>query len=189
MTNSYTINIRGIGPVFLEKSRRARRLIIYVKASKSVRVAVPTRTSYKKAEEFVLLKKEWIRRTLEIVKGFENERKLIQDKIQNIDKASAGKKLIGRLEHLAKKHGFHYNKVSTRNQRTRWGSCSLKNNISLNLKLVLLPEELIDYVLLHELVHTRVHDHSKKFWDLLDRYIGNSKALAKRLRTNELRLL
>jgi predicted metal-dependent hydrolase len=81
-------------------------------------------------------------------------------------------------KHLAKQHEFTYNMVSIRNQRTRWGSCSCKGNISLNIKLVALPPELFDYVILHELVHTRIHNHSKKFWKELDKYIENGKAKA-----------
>ena len=189
MTNSYTINIDGIGPVLFEKSRRATRIIITVRASKGARVAVPTRTSFKKALEFVYLKKEWLRRHLVKIEQNEKRKKDFSVPSLSIDKADAKKRLIDRLYHLAQEHGFTYNNASVRNQRTRWGSCSQKNNISLNLKLVLLPKELIDYVILHELVHTRIHDHSKKFWAELDRYIGNGKVMAKWLRLNELRLL
>ena len=189
MTNSYTININGIGPVLFEKSRRAKRVIISVRTSKGARVAVPTRTSFKKAEEFVYLKKEWIQRHLEKIEQNENRKKAFIDPFIAIDKADARKRLTDRLYYLAKEYGFSCNNVSIREQRTRWGSCSHKNNISLNVKSVLLPKELIDYVMLHELVHTRIHNHSKKFWAELDRYIGNSKVMAKRLRMNELRLL
>jgi len=189
MTNSYTINIDGIGPVLFEKSRRARRVIISVRNSKVTRVAVSTRTSFKKALEFVYLKKEWIQKHLVKIEQDEGLKQALTDRFLSIDKADAGKRLTDRLYHLAKEHGFTCNKVSIREQRTRWGSCSYKNNISLNLKLVLLPEELIDYVILHELVHTRIHNHSKKFWAELDRYTGNGKAMAKRLRMNGLRLL
>jgi predicted metal-dependent hydrolase len=93
------------------------------------------------------------------------------------------------LYQLAGIHGFTCNRVTVRQQKTRWGSCSPKNTISLNVKLALLPAELSDYVILHELVHTRVHNHSKKFWAELDKYVPNSKAMAKRLRTNEMVLL
>ena len=106
-----------------------------------------------------------------------------------IDKEKAKKKLTDRLHYLTEKHGFTYNKVIIRNQKTRWGSCSSKNNISLNMKLVLLPDELMDYVILHELVHTRIPNHSKEFWAELDNYVGNARVIAKRLRTNGLELV
>ena len=189
MTNSYTIKIDGIGPVLFEKSRRAKRVIISVRTLKGTRVAVPTRTSFKKALEFVYLKKEWIQRHLVQIKQNENRNNTLRDAFLAIDKADAKKRLKDRLSYIARKHGFIYNKVYIRNQKTRWGSCSHKNNISLNVKLVLLPKELTDYVMLHELVHTRIHNHSKKFWAELDRYTGNGKVMAKRLRMNDLRLL
>ncbi len=189
VTNPDKIYIAGIGPVLFEQSRRAKRIIISVKTSKDVRVAVPMRSSFKTALEFVYLKKEWIQRHLVKNEQNENRRKAFLDRSLAIDKANAKKTLIYRLYHLAQDHGFTYNNASVRNQRTRWGSCSHKNNISLNVKLVLLPEELIDYVMLHELVHTRIHNHSKKFWAELDRYTGNGKVMTKRLRMNDLRLL
>ena len=189
MKNHYIINIDGIGPVLFEQSRRANRIIISVKTSKDVRVAVPTRSSFKIAQEFVCLKKEWIQRHLVKIEQNQNRKKAFLDTFLAIDKVDAKKTLVARLYHLAQKHGFTYNKVYIRNQKTRWGSCSHKNNISLNMKLILLSKELIDYVMLHELVHTRIHNHSKKFWAELDRYIGNGKVMAKRLRMNDLRLL
>ena len=189
MTNSYTINIDGIGPVLFEKSRRAKRVIISVRTVKGARVAVPTRTSFKKAFGFVYLKKGWIQRHLAKIEQNENRKKAFIDPFLAIDKADARKRLTARLYYLAREHGFTCNNVSIREQRTRWGSCSHKNNISLNVKLVLMPQEIIDYVMLHELVHTRIHNHSKKFWAELDRYIENSKNMAKRLSMNELRLL
>jgi len=189
MTNSYTINIDGIGPVLFEKSRRAERVIISIRTSKGIRVAIPMRTSFKKALEFVYLKKEWIQKHLMKIEQDEYRKRAVIDRFLVIDKADARERLTDRLYHLAKEHGFTCNSVSIREQKTRWGSCSYKNNISLNLKLVLLPEELIDYVMLHELVHTRIHNHSKQFWAELDRYAGNGKVMAKRLRMNGLRLL
>jgi predicted metal-dependent hydrolase len=189
MANSYTIHIDGIGPVLFEKSRRAKRVIISVRISKGTRVAVPTRISFKKALDFVYLKKEWIQKHSAKIEQNENRKKAFIDRFLAIDKADARKKLTDRLYHLAKEHGFRCNNVSIREQKTRWGSCSHKNNVSLNLKLVLLPKELIDYVMLHELVHTRIHNHSKKFWAELDSYTGNGKVMAKRLRMIDLRLL
>ncbi|MFC1903258.1 YgjP-like metallopeptidase domain-containing protein, partial [Chloroflexota bacterium] len=133
MMNSYIINIDGIGPILFEKSKRANRVIISVRTSKGTRVAVPTRTSFKKALEFVYLKMEWIQRHLAKIEQNENRKKAFIDPSLVIDKAEARKRLTDRLYHLAKEHGFICNNVSIREQRTRWGSCSHKNNISLNM--------------------------------------------------------
>ena len=188
MTNSYTINIDGIGPVLFEKSKRAKRVVMSVITSKGVRVAIPTRTSFKKALEFVYLKKEWIQRHLVKIEQNENREKAFIDPFLAIDKADARKRLTARLYHLAIEYGFTCNNVSIREQRTRWGSCSHKNNISLNVKLVLLPKELIDYVMLHELVHTRKKDHSKAFWAEMDKLVGNGKKMSSKLKSYGVRL-
>ena len=186
--NGYTVNIDDIGPVLFEKSRRARHVVISVRASKGTRVAVPLRVSFRKALEFLYLKKEWVQKNLAKIKQRENQQKAIWDAFPAINKAEAKQELTDRLSYIAKKYGFTYKKVTIREQRTRWGSCSHKNNISLNLKLVWLPEELIDYVMFHELVHTWIPNHSSKFWAELDRYTGNARLMARRLRMNGLRL-
>ncbi len=87
-----------------------------------------------------------------------------------------------RTSNLAKNHGFKFNKISVRNAKTRWGSCSGLNNISLNIQLMRLPDYLIDYVILHELCHTVEKNHGKNFWFLLDKISGNAKGLDKELK-------
>jgi predicted metal-dependent hydrolase len=187
MKESRNINVNGIGPVLFEHSFRARRIIISIRPQKGVRVAVPGRTSVNSALEFVHTKKPWIRKQLARIAEYENQNKTLANSFAAIDRVEAKKKLTTRLKQLAEKHGFTSNRVFIRNQQTRWGSCSHKNNISLNVKLVVLPEELIDYVILHELVHTRIHDHSKRFWSELDKYVGNSKVIASKLRNYDTR--
>ncbi len=184
MVDSCTINIEGIGPILLARNKRARRVIISIQPFRDVRVTVPPGVSLQKAIEFARLKKQWIEKHLARIKQMESQRQSLSSSVI-IDNDKAKKKLTSRLHYLAEKYGFTFNKVFIRNQRTRWGSCSHQCNISLNQKLVLLPEELIDYVILHELVHTRVHDHSKRFWDELDKYMGNSRAVASRVRSYE----
>ena len=71
------------------------------------------------------------------------------------------------LEQLAEEHGFHYNGLSIRAQKTRWGSCSSKKNINLNCKLLFMPNEVVKYVMIHELCHTIEMNHSSRFWDLV----------------------
>ncbi len=90
--------------------------------------------------------------------------------------------LPAKVEILAEKFGFNYNKLFIKNLRSRWGSCSNKNNINLNLQLMRLPDSLIDYVILHELVHTVEKNHGKNFWAKLDAITGNAKALSKEVK-------
>jgi len=83
-------------------------------------------------------------------------------------------------------HALHPNRVTVRLQQSRWGSCSAKGNISLNAKLLLLPPALVDHVMLHELAHLRVHNHSQHYWDflsLLDPHWQQRKAELHQLET------
>ncbi len=73
-----------------------------------------------------------------------------------------------RLHELAKMHGFRYEGVRVKNQKTRWGSCSAKRNINLNMRLMMAPDDAIDYVIIHELCHLRELHHNKAFWALVE---------------------
>jgi predicted metal-dependent hydrolase len=184
-----TVEIDGVGPVLFERSKRAKHLNISVRPYKGVRVAIPDGLSFKKAEEFVHSRTDWIKKHLGRMKRLELEHEVKSETAIAIDRAKAKIKLSRRLNYLSAKYGFTYNRVFIRNQRTRWGSCSHKNNISLNIKLVRLPDELIDYVILHELVHTRFKNHSKQFWDELDKILLNAKAIDAQLKQYTVELL
>jgi len=90
--------------------------------------------------------------------------------------------LPDRVKSLASKFSFKFNKLSLKNIKSRWGSCSRNNNINLSVHLMRLPEHLIDYVILHELVHTIHHNHSPNFWNFLNDITGKAKLLDKELR-------
>lgn len=82
-----------------------------------------------------------------------------------------------RLQQLAERNGFSYQSVSVKQLKSRWGSCSSKQEITLNLFLMQLPWHLIDYVLLHELTHTKVMQHGAPFWQELERHAPGAKKL------------
>ena len=90
--------------------------------------------------------------------------------------------LPAKVKELATKFGFEFNELYLKNIKSRWGSCSQKNNINLSIHLMRLEDHLIDYVILHELAHTVEHNHSQKFWNLLDAVTGGAKKLDKELR-------
>ena len=98
----------------------------------------------------------------------ESSRSYLENVLVGIYRFEAQKILPARLTELAQKHGFTFNRLTIRNNRRNWGSCSARNNISLNLQMMKLPDELIDYILLHELVHTRIKNHGPLFWAKLD---------------------
>lgn len=83
--------------------------------------------------------------------------------------------LSNRIEELAKKLNFTYNKLYIRNQRKKWGNCSTEKNISLNWRLIKAPQFVIDYLIIHELMHTIVMSHTNKFWTLLKSYYPDYK--------------
>lgn len=177
-----TLDLEAIGSVLFEKSKRAKHLNISIRPFKGIRVAVPQMMSYAQAEEIVRRKIPWIRKHAQRMKNIEIEREKTLKDSGTLDKEKVRRILISRLSELSRKYGFSYNKVFIKNQKTRWGSCSARNNINLNIKLILLPGELMDYVLLHELVHTKIKNHSKRFWDELNRFVPNARSLNRQLR-------
>ncbi len=98
-------------------------------------------------------------------------------------RAEAKAWLVPRLAQLASEHGFSYNKVFIKNNVSNWGSCSTKGNINLNMQLMRLPEELRDYVMLHELCHLKQLNHGPEFHALLDSLCGGrERELRRQLR-------
>jgi predicted metal-dependent hydrolase len=94
-----------------------------------------------------------------------------------------------RLSELATSHNFTYGDVRIKKMTSRWGSCSSRSDISLSIYLMQLDDELIDYVLLHELLHTRIPAHGKKFWDELAVHVPNLSSLRKQMRSHEPRII
>lgn len=101
-------------------------------------------------------------------------------------RAQAKRELPPRLAALASQHGFTYNKVFIKNNVSNWGSCSSLKNINLNLRLVTLPQELQDYVMLHELCHLRYLNHGKEFHALLESVCPGHRQLARELKEHKI---
>ena len=173
----YEIEHKDVGIIHYIKNNRAKRIVISVKPD-FVRVTVPRRQTLKNAQKFVEQKIDWIKKHSKNMKFLREK----SNKLPKIKREEAREKLGRRLSELAEQHNFRDNRGSIRNQRTRWGSCSSKDNISLNMKLLHLPDHLIDYILLHELVHTRVKNHSKDFWNELETVVPNARMMDNKLR-------
>ena len=179
MSDYKYVNYPGIGNVLFEKSRKAKRIIISIKSPSYIRVAVPRFTSIRRAEYFVVQKLEWIKKQQSKYSKKINIAKLIKS-------ASSEEKLAVKkqAEHLAKQYGFTFSKVTVKNMSTRWGSCTAQSNISLNIGLIVLTDELREYIILHELVHTKIKNHSNEFWNELSNSIPDPKSLNRKLIQN-----
>lgn len=147
---------------------------------------------YLPGETFLYLGKEY---PLEIISG--QHKKLTLDEhfklaasahknaeliFQNWYRKQALSIITERVKYFADQHQFHYAKVSITSARTRWGSCSSKGTLSFSWRLILTPLELVDYVVVHELAHTMHPNHSKRFWELVEKIMPDCKVRRRRLR-------
>jgi predicted metal-dependent hydrolase len=174
------VQIDGVGHVALQRSRRARHIYLSVRPFKGVRITVPWNVSFNEAMAVARQNADWLAEHLKGAQQVEQKANGFNHMVP-INRTVARRVIVDRLQELAQRHGFNYNKVFVRNQKTRWGSCSGVNNINLNVNLVRLPAKLMDYTILHELVHTRIKDHSPRFWAVLGTYVPNPQKVDREL--------
>lgn len=113
----------------------------------------------------------------------ENARQ-VRDRARSFLAEMALVRIRERLEVYAPRIGVSYGRVTVRNQRTRWGSCSAKGNLNFNWRLILAPEECLEYVVIHELCHRREFNHSARFWDLVQRQMRDYQVWKDYLKKN-----
>jgi predicted metal-dependent hydrolase len=146
---------------------RARRYVIRVRPDGSVRVTLPRWGSRRSAELFAEQQRPWIiRQQARISASRLNTLHHTAEAIRALRRRAAYE-LPARLRALADRQGLAVARVSVRNQRSRWGSCSPSGHICLNWRLVMMPDAVRDYVIIHELMHLRRLDHSSRFWKLV----------------------
>jgi predicted metal-dependent hydrolase len=110
----------------------------------------------------------------------------LHDGVLSALRVEARKILPDRVRSIAERSGFTFGRLTLKNLCSRWGSCSVTNNINLNIQLLRLPDELIDFVIVHELVHTRVKNHGPRFWALMEKLTDQPRTLERKLRTHRL---
>lgn len=109
------------------------------------------------------------------IEGDLRNKKRVFELLEKFFKTYARHYLKQRLDQLSKEFNLPYNRLSVRAQKTRWGSCSSKKNINLNYRLLFIEKELLDYIVLHELVHTVHMNHSKAFWSYLETLMWDAR--------------
>ena len=169
----------------LRVSRRARRLGLTIYGTGELIVTLPWRMGERLVEKFMRQKANWILRNLAKrpeTGEVHQEDKQATARDYRARKDEAWQLITERVEHFNKLYGFTYAKISIRNQKTRWGSCSRRGNLNFNFRLINLPESLRDYVIIHELCHLGELNHSSRFWRLVARACPDHHHLRRELK-------
>lgn len=170
----------------IQKSRR-HSIAVRVLSDNRVLVKAPYGTPESMVQEFLVIKKEWIINQIEKqsweVQKAESLGLLSDDEIKRIKK-NARKILPERVEYWAEKIGVTYGRISIRLQSSRWGSCAQNGNLNFNCLLVIMPPEILDSVVVHELCHRKYMNHSKDFYAEIERVFPEYKRCNKWLKEN-----
>jgi len=168
----------------LKISKRAKKMRLAVCCGGDLVVTISHRMKESVAEKFMAKKADWI---IEKVAYFGQFKKAVspkEDKKNYLEHRDEALELVEkRIEYLNKSLGYSFNKINIRNQKTRWGSCSCKGNLNFNYRVLFLPENVRDYIIVHELCHLKELNHSRRFWSLVKKvfpdYLNTKKELRK----------
>lgn len=173
---------------------RSNRKTIAIEITREARVIVraPFGASVHQIRRFLREKNDWIETHLDKMRQqmrteSENtqagKRMLSEDEIKALAK-QAKQVIPERVAYYAGMIGVTYGRIAIRHQKTRWGSCSSKGNLNFNCLLMLMPGEIIDYVVVHELCHRKQMNHSRDFWALVEEILPDYKVRRKWLKEN-----
>ena len=169
-------------PYTLVRSSR-KTISIVIKPSGEVEVRCPRSCAKREVDAFVKSKEAWIRKHLATIAAKPDMPVLSGEELKSLtDKAAA--LLPERVQCFAEQMGVTFGRITIRSQRTRWGSCSAKGNLSFNCLLMLCPEAVQDYVVIHELCHRKEMNHSAAFWAEVEKFCPDYRVHRKWLKDN-----
>lgn len=152
----------------VRKSARAKRMRIAVFCDARVVVTVPQGFAESNIEKFIKEKAWWIMEKIKYFAKFDYVRPVKNGRMDYLEHKAAALRLAReKVERFNRIYNLPVNRINIKNQRTRWGSCSARGNLSFNYKIALLPERLADYIIIHEICHLKEFNHSARFWSLV----------------------
>lgn len=170
----------------IQKSRR-RTISVQITPDQKLLIKAPSYTSIKEVEDFLHEKRDWILKQMSRTQKQNKEAALMgiltEKEIRKL-KRDAKKIIPERVQHYAELSGITYNRIFIRIQKSRWGSCSAEGNLNFNALLALMPIEVLDSVVVHELCHRRHMNHSKAFYDEVLKIFPEYKKWDKWLKEN-----
>jgi len=171
----------------LKRSRRAKRMRLAVYCDGAVVVTSPFGIEQSIIEKFIANKKQWVLEKITFFNSIDSKSIRTFSHKDFLENKDAALTLVQeRVKFYNKMFGFSFNKIFIKNQKTRWGSCSCKQNLNLNYKIVFLPQKHQDYIIVHEMCHLKEFNHSRKFWALVEKALPNYLDIKKELRNHEL---
>lgn len=167
------------------RSRKARRISLRITRQGEVRLTIPWWSSKRAALAWAAERHDWIVKALERVSARVKQHPPLSEEEVEALREVAKRRLPAVLERISQQTGLRYNRLTIRRTLSRWGSCTREGNISLSLFLAALPDELVEFVCIHELCHTVHPNHSAEFHALVDFHTGGrEKELQKRLKNH-----
>lgn len=161
-------------------SKRAKRMRLAVYCDGNFVVTIPFGFNETLIERFIRIKANWVINKIDYFKKLPKKLAPANDYSAYIENKDAALKIAkDRVKYFNNFYKFRYNKIAIKRQKTRWGSCSKRGNLNFNYKIALLPPELVDYLVVHELCHLKEFNHSNKFWALVAKTIPNHTHLKK----------
>jgi hypothetical protein len=173
--------VKSFGEVKFYKQPQAKFLAISVSPLEGAVVRIPPSSSVAHAYKYFC---DELPNISHLVSRAQHQEQIFiesRQKLLPIDLGQATSNLETRLWLLAEQYQFNFKTVYVKKHKARWGSCTEDNKINLNAQLVTLPQKLCDYVIVHELVHTKIKNHQREFWEELERHIPNAKSLDAKL--------
>jgi predicted metal-dependent hydrolase len=166
----------------LKQNGRLRNLRIAVYCDGSCVVSAPKFLVFGAIEKFIRDRSDWIVEKLDSFMPFHPIVRASSSRLEYLKYKDAALQISKeRCAYFNSFYKFTYNKITVRNQKTRWGSCSKRGNLNFNYKIALLPVNLADYLVVHELCHLGEFNHSQRFWGLVEKTIPDYKILKKEL--------
>jgi len=165
-----------------------KTIAIYIRPGGVVEVRAPLRAPKKQIEQFVASKQAWIEDKQALIRSREQGKLTLSSGLEQQCRARASEILPERIANYANLMGLAPAQVKISGAKTRWGSCSSKGNLNFSWRLMLADDDVIDYVVVHELAHLREMNHSPRFWAIVAQAMPDYKLRQKRLKKLQCRL-
>lgn len=171
----------------LKRSQRAKRMRLTVYCTGDFVVTAPHRLQDTHIDQYLIQKSRWVLEKIDFFDGLKrNQSHIFTDLDTDALKEKALDLAKIRIRRFNRKLGAKFNKITIKDQKTCWGSCSKNKNLTFNWRIALLPDHLANYIVVHELCHLKEFSHSRRYWNLLASVMPNYLELIKDLKSKGL---